>query len=310
MRPSFQVIVGIQAGFLFKALCGLMTAARKLEQMTFPSMAPVQGDWMEKPSLDEVLSYGKKMVRHWIRKKAKNAPLEQQEEMEQEAFIRLMTKYPEIETEKGWKSLVYQHCRGAVLDYDKGGHGFEDDSWSIQKPEEAGAVHAGKMQTRVSLNDSDGDDVSIEQVLGQNGAFSMFDPQKVSINWELVARLASQDEFLHAFAKFLRGVTLEEMAPVFGVKVARAGQLVQAFVARFDDPEHADCPWFKQTCFALGISEHLGMGLADQSGVRIGGLEFASLGWNLNPVDLDDNSPSQAIRETQSQMSFMDAAEA
>lgn len=260
---------------------------------------------MEKPSLDEVLLYAKPMVWQWIAKLAQKIPKEQQDEIEQEAYVRLVKKYPEIQAQ-GWKSLVYNHCRGAVLDYLKHGKGFEEDSWSLQKPEEVGQVHAGKMHSRISLLNSDDEDVSIDQVAGQNGVFDGFDMDKIEINWELLARLASKDKCIHAFALHLRGVTLDQMAPVLGVEIARAGQLVQAFVDRFDDPEHADCPWFKQTCYALGISELLGMGLLDQSGVRIGGLEFISIGWNLKPVDLDSLEPAQWIKEKNSQMSLLD----
>lgn len=277
----------------------------QIENPSDLSSTSPQGDHVQKPSLEEVLAYAKAMVRKAIAEEAGHLPKEQLEEIEQDAYERMIKRYPEILPE-GWKSLTWYNCLGATQDYMKHGKGFKEDRWSIQKAEEVGAVHAGKLQTRVSIVNSDDEDMSVDQIAGHYGVFDKLDLNKIRINWELVARLASQDECLHAFAKSLRGITLEEMAPVFGVKVARAGQLVQAFVDRFDDPEHADCPWFKQCCYALGVSELLGMGLVDQSGTRIGGLEFISIGWNLAPVDLDSTEPCQGVKETKSQMSFMD----
>ncbi len=243
---------------------------------------------MEKPSLDEVLLYTKAMVKKVIagNKRARSTPKEQQEEILQVAYERLLEKYPEIKPE-GWRSFVFTHSRGAVLDYLKSGEGFAETRWSLQKSEDVGATHVGKIKERISLHNTnqggrDGDDLSLDQAMGQYGVFNEIDLDRVKINWDLVARMASQDECLHAFAKSLRGITLEEMAPVFGVKVARAGQLVQAFIDRFDDPEHADCPWFKQSCFALGLCSRVGIPNIDQS--KIMGF---NIGWGLPAVDLD-----------------------
>lgn len=271
-----------------------MMEVLKLEHFNFSSIISAGGS-MENLSIEEVLSYAKPMVWKWISKLAKSIPREQQEEIEQEAYIRLLKKYPEIQSELGWKSLVYNHCRGAVLDYLKAGKGFQEDKAILKDS------NGKKTFNRLSLHDVDDNDLSIDHILGKNGAFFEKNPDKIEINWELLARMSSEDPCLHAFVKYIRGITLDKMAPVFGVKIARAGQLVQAFVDRFDDPEYADCPWFKQCCFALGISEHLGMGLVDQSGERVGGLEFASLGWKLEPVDLESVTPAHYILEALSQ---------
>ena len=281
-----------------------MTATQneEVESLSFWSMTPEQGEIMEKPSLDEVLLYAKAMVRKCIaeNKHSKGAPKEHKDEIEQDAYERLIGKYPEIQPD-GWKSLTYNHCRGAVLDYLKQGKGFAEERWSLQKPEEVGNTHVGKISERISLHNTDGEDVSLDKVMGQYGAFNELSFDRIEINWDLVARMSSQDESLHAFAKFLRGITLDQMAPVFGVKIARAGQLVQAFIERFDDPDHADCPWFKQCCFALGLCERLGRPKIDQSKI----LGF-NLGWNLPAVDLDSVKPCQHITEMKSQMSLLD----
>lgn len=275
-----------------------MRKLEEVESLWLWSTNPPQGEDMDKPSLDDVLIYAKAMVRSIVAKNKKvgSLPAEQKLDMEQDAYVRVINAYPEIQP-VGWKSFVYTHCRGAVLDYQKAGHGFEEQRWSIAKPEEKNAVHAGKISERVVLHNSEGADISIDQVMGKYGAFTELDLDKVKIDWELVARMASQDESLRAFAMSLRGVTLEQMGPVFGVKVARAGQLVQAFIDRFDDPEYSDCRWFKQCCFALGISERLGMAHVDQSLVH-----GYSIGWNLPSVDLD-YAPEAYVDQ---QMSLLD----
>lgn len=260
-----------------------MCGHEEVESLSFWSMFPEQGEIMEKPSLDEVLLYARLAVRATIskKKKARSAPREQQDEMLQAAYERILEKYPEIEAES-WKSYVYTHSRGAVLDYLKSGEGFAEKRWSLQKPEDVGNTHVGKINERVSLHNSAGEDVSLDQVVGQFGVFNELQLDRIKINWDLVSRMSSQDECLRAFAMHLRGITLDAMAPVFGVKVARAGQLVQAFVDRFDDPVHTDCPWFKQCCFALGLCDRLGVPNIDQS--KIMGF---SIGWGLPAVDLD-----------------------
>jgi len=254
----------------------------------------------EKPDyVKHVLEYAKPILNDLAGQFANKICAEQFEEIRQDAFLRLWRKYPRIEADKGWRSLVYNHCRGAVLDYLKHGKGFQEERWSIQKPEEVGDVHVGKLQSRVPLTSSDGEDICIDQIVGQNGIFDELNVDRIEIDWDLVAKLASQDECLHAFAKNLRGVTLEKIAPVFGIEIARAGQLVQAFIERFDDPEHADCPWFKQTCFALGICEVLGMPNVDQTKI----LGF-SVGHGLAPVDLDTTQPMKYVLERDAQQSF------
>ncbi len=275
-----------------------MNTAFKIETIPLFSMTPPEGG-IVKPSIDEVLQYTKSNVRKIISDKASMLPKEQREEIEQEAYFRIIKKYPEIEPE-GWKSLVYNHCRGAVLDYIKQGTGFEEDRKSLQNNDIEGAS-PGKIFDRMSMQNSDNEDLSVDQIVGQQGIFNQFDMDKVEINWELVSRLASQDECLHAFAKSLRGITLDQIAPVFGVKIARAGQMVQAFIDRFDDTEYAACPWFKQCCLALGISELLGLPKIDQSNI----LGF-NIGWNLPPVDIDSIEPCKWIKENNSQMSFVD----
>lgn len=259
----------------------------------------------QKPSLEEVIKYATPQVRLFIGKVATDLPWEQREEIEQEAYLRLIEAYENLDPEKGWKSFVYNHCRGTVLDYIKFGRGFHEQRWSIAKEETHGSKHVTKIRERVFMVSSeDGDDLDLDQVLGSNGVFKSLKEKPVSIRWDLVARMSSQDECLHVFAKHLRGIGIDEMVPVFNLCRARIGQLIQAFIDRFDNPDYAECPWFLQTCYAFGICEELGLPDVDQSKV----LGF-SIGWNHRPVDLDSLEPNFVLKEQAAQMGFFDDEE-
>lgn len=251
-----------------------------------------------KPSLDEVIKYATPQIRKFIGKFAADLPMEQREEIEQDGILRIIRAYDNLDVSLGWKSFIYTHCEGSVKDYLRFGKGFHESRWSLALKPGEDTKFGRKIRDRVSL-EFDGESIDIDQIIGAHGVFSEMKFDEVQIRWELVARMASQDEVLHAFAKSLLGYGIEQMAPVFGLCRARVGQLIQAFVERFDDPDLADCPWFKQTCYAFGICTHLGMKDIDQSEV----MGF-SIGWGLPQVDLDDLKPCLQILEDQSQMNF------
>src|ERR1700747_3167675 len=83
------------------------------------------------PSIETVCEYAKPNIWKFISKYADDFPHEQKEEIVQEVYIRLIKAYPGIDPSKGWKSFVYNHCRGGVMDYAKAGNGFEGDVWTI-----------------------------------------------------------------------------------------------------------------------------------------------------------------------------------
>lgn len=253
----------------------------------------------EKPSIEEVLKYAKPQIFKFIAQYAKDVPAEHREEMEQCAYIRLVEAYDGLEADSGWKSYVYNHCRGAVLDYLKFGHGFHEQRWSLAKPEEVDSKFVSKIRDRLALVDQEDGEVDVDFVLGAHGVFSEMDSNRSKIRWDLVARMASQDECIHALAKFLLDYGALEMAPAFDKCRSRIGQLIDAAIARFDDPEWADEIWFKQMCFAFGICEHLGLPDVDQSTV-VG----YSVGWSLDPVDLYDVS---ALESGGEQLNLFDA---
>lgn len=263
------------------------------------SITPPLGEKMNKPSINEVLNYAKPLVRKFIRQIASDTPPEQQEEIEQTLYLRLIEAYAKIDAEAGWKSFVFNHCRGAVLDYLKFGKGFAENRWSLQNSDSAKNSH--KINRRVTTY-SETDDVEsdIDSILGQNGLFSEILTDKVNIKWEIVAHLSAKDNELHAFAKYILGISIEEMAPVFGLCRTRVGQLIANFIDRFDDPKFADDPMFKQICFALGVCKILGMPEVDQRWV----LGFPLVSSSVPPVNLSSLEPAKYLIEQDSQLSF------
>lgn len=259
---------------------------------------------MGKPTIQEVIDYARPIAGKLISEKAADAPREHKDEIEQCVMLRLIEAYPGLDESKGWKSFVYNHTRGAILDYLKFGDGFAEQRWSLRdgEPEEGedpAPVKVPKLTSRVELyRDGEKDDAfDIDRALGQHSIFHELDVESPVIKWELLARLASKDEHLHAFAKYLRGISIEDMAPVFGVVRTRVSQMIQAFLDRFDDGEHAECQWFMQTCYALGVSRLLGM---PDEPVRYPSGNH--VGFNLNPVDLDSVKPHHYLLEQASQM--------
>lgn len=246
-------------------------------------------------TIEQVIDYAKPLVHSYVSKVAADAPREHKQEIEQAVYLRLLKAFPRFDPKKGQFSFVYTHVRGAVLDYLKFGRGFAENRWSLSKsPNEARTPKLTKRVQQYSSGESD-DEVCLDQLLGENKKFQTVDFDKINIRWDLVARLASNDDHLHAFARNIRGQTIEEMAPVFGVVRTRVSQMIQMFIGRFDDPACADDPYFKQVCYAFGLCKALGMEDKDQSEV----MGF-SMGWKLEPVDLD------SISDQVSQMGFFD----
>lgn len=287
----------------------------------------------QKPSFEEVSKYAKGNIRKFIRDLVSDLPFEQQEEIEQEAMLRVFRAYQELDAARGWKSFIYTHCKGAVKDYQKSGAGFSEQRWSLasgaadlkgllEALESACAkniikfVHDGEefdfgtvaeleseihttreileraetrapnMRERVEAFGDDGNALDVEQILGINGVFSEGYGGLPSINWLLLARLASTDHDLHAFALSLKGFSLEEIAPVFRLSPQRVHGMVESFKARFKVKLYFHDPRFKQILYALGLSEAFDLPYLDQSEIHL-----TPIGWNLDAVDLDNPQP-------------------
>lgn len=232
-----------------------------------------------KPTLDEVLAYAEPNLKKFIAKLAVDLPLEQKEEILQEGYIRILHAYESLEPDSGWKSFVYNHARGAVLDYLKSGTGFAESRWTLTKPEDHESRNVNKISSRVDATSEEGDSLGIDYLLGINGVVDVQEDQ-IKIRWELVARMASQDKGINSFARYIKGFSIEEIAYSQGVCRARMGQILEDFVQRFDDPANNLNPWFLQTCYAFGLCNRLGFEDKD-----------LGLGWSLRKVDIDNTVP-------------------
>jgi len=254
----------------------------------------------KKPSIQEVLSYAKPIVKKFIGKHATDIPHEQKEEIEQECYLRLWASYENIDPDKGWKSFVYNHCRGSVLDYLKAGTGFSEDKWTLSNEEDEGEIKVPKMRDRAFMVNSDDDSLDIDVVLGASGVFSTFDIDRINIRWNIVAKMASTDEKIHVFAKWLRGFNLDEMGTIFNLSKSRIAQIISDFIKMLDDVDmQCASPWVRQTIYAFGLSLHYGIEDIDQS--RIYGIP---IGQDLEAVDLD--SFEEFSFDDHNQMSLFD----
>jgi RNA polymerase sigma factor (sigma-70 family) len=242
------------------------------------------------PSINDVLRYAKPQIWKFIHQLAADLPKEQKEEIEQTANLRLVEAYSGLDPSAGWKSFVYFHCRGAVLDYMRLGKGFQEDRWTLAKPEEHDSRHVGKIRERISNESHDQEDLDLDYVLGANGAFSEMDLDRLKIRWDLLACMASIDDELHCFILWIRGYSFDDLGPIMGLQHSRIGQLIQSFISRFDDPQWNESDWQCQIIWAMGLAPRLGLPDCDQS------LLFGhTIGWTLTPIQLDnvDHEPIQ-----------------
>lgn len=224
------------------------------------------------------------MVDHFIKKKAHDCPSEHKEEMQQEAYVRILRSYERLDATKGWKSFVFNHCRGAVMDYQKFGKGFAEDRWSLHKKNDK--RKSFKMHSRMDFERED-QNLSLDSVMVASGLFASIDELKIDINWSLVSCMAAQDEIIHVFAKYLIGFEVVDLAIFFNLSRARIFQIIELMVARFDEPSLIDDVWFLQTCYAFGLCQKFGMENVDQSSKF---LDF-KIGWTAAPVDLYSMTP-------------------
>lgn len=239
----------------------------------------------EKPSLEEVLRYAKGNIMRFLGQYAADLPQEHKEEIEQTVYLRLIRAYEGLDADAGWKSFVFNHCRGGVLDYVKFGKGFEESKWSIQKEETNESKHVHKIRTRMQeafgwQNDQESE--GVEEVLNSLRLGDEWSPEEsVSIRWRLVSQMAAQDINIHAFAKYLIGFSIEDISKNFNVSKARVSQLIQEFLDRFDSPKLSNDPWLMQTIYAFGLCKHFEIEDCDQSEV------FGyNIGWSNESVDL------------------------
>ncbi|MGZ3687330.1 MAG: hypothetical protein ACXWPM_01085 [Bdellovibrionota bacterium] len=310
-----------------------MLAARALpEFLDGPTTPPMEsvGKPPEKPSLDEVLAYATKQADKYVRDLAAHLPPEQQEEICQEALVRIFKAYDKIDPKRGWRTFVQEHCWGAAQDYKRDGKGFRETRWdepgkdeaaedeaeleaaksaaleTAQEPQESNPDVASpsapkerrlfkqRLSHRVSIVSSEDDQVlDVESVAGIFGVHSQSENEGPSkVRWNLVARMASVDREIHLVAKMIRGFSETDLAPGFRVTREMLSQRFYAFIEKLDSPEFYHSPWIAQTIYAFGLSEQYGMPDHDQG-----------LGWNYEPVDLDSKD-SLALMSLFDQLEF------
>lgn len=222
------------------------------------------------------------MVDHFVKKKAYDCPDEHKEEMKQEAFVRILNSYEKLDGARGWKSFVFNHCRGAVMDYKKFGKGFAEARWSLQKTAKK-RNSSFKIHSRIDFDrDNEDQNIDFDTILLNAGYFYTIEEDFVNINWKLVSCMAAQDEIIHVFAKYIRGFKINELGIFFNLSRARICQIIEIFIGRFDAPELVYDEWFLQTCYAFGICRKIGVKDIDQSIEQ----NFP-VGWSKNTVDLD-----------------------
>jgi len=262
----------------------------------------------EKTSLEDVVEYAQIQMKFYTKKFAANLPLEQREEIIQSGLLRIIEKYENLDFEKGWKSYIQRHCSGAVLDYIRWGAGFEEQTLppKIKKDENGEVIEPPedkkywRLKQRVDHNmiqsmGSGGDQIqhTFEGILGHYGHFhSAIDLTDYRPNWELLARMASQDVDIHLVAKLLLGFTQTELASMFRVSRERLTQRYAAFCKRLDDPEYYESKWIIQTIYAFGLCHKFNQ--AD---------EDLGFGWEYDPVDLW-NTDINYIENMSPQMNF------
>lgn len=240
-----------------------------------------------RPDFNEVYAYAKKSVDHFIRKHAFKIPNELKEEIVQNAMMRVWEAYKKLDAERGWKSFIQLHCRGAVLDFIKMGS-FEDGFTGTSEP--------GDLQTRVEIasNENKGSLLNVDDTAALFGIFAKTDATEGDItpNWNLLNRMAGKDEGLAIVSKVLLGFSQEDIACQMSTDIGgsvsreRVSQRIYEYFELLDAPCNIGDPWIEQSIFALGLSAKFSMPGRDNG-----------IGWNLMPFNLQDQDSFKHARE-------------
>lgn len=241
----------------------------------------------EKPKFEEVYAYAKKSVDHFLRKHAYQMAPELKEEIAQNAMMRVWEAYQKLEADKGWKSFIQLHCRGAVLDFIKMGS-FEDGFVS--------GSEEGDLQSRIEIisEDSGGSVLSEESTAALFGIFTDTNATEGELkpNWTLLSKMIGKDESLHILAKILYGFSQEEVAQQLatdlGVTISRerVSQRIQEYQEQLDSPVNIGDAWIEQSIFALGLCSRFHMPEKD-----------SGLGHDLKSFDISDPESFRKARQ-------------
>jgi RNA polymerase sigma factor (sigma-70 family) len=244
----------------------------------------------ERPSKDDIVKYAKKTVDYHLHKFAKNLPEEQKDEVRQEAMIRVLVAYENLDTEKSWKTYVQQHCKGAVLDYLRAGNGFEETGWIASDKSSVEPTTGMRLTRRIEIvsGDDDSDALNAEDIAGLFGMFDEIEPNEFKPNFDLLFRMSGVDQEIHLITKLLLGFNQTELAEQYekGITRERLSQKVDEFFKKLDAPEFIGNRWIEQTIFALGLCEYYTMPNKDNG-----------QGWEFHRFDLFDQKSFEQARE-------------
>lgn len=255
----------------------------------------------QKPSLEEFLQYAQDQIKIYINRNGSSLPFEQREEVEQDAFVRVLEAYSRLDNDKGWKSFIQLHCRGAVFDYIRSSSGFGESDLpkKIKDPITGEMIEEPdkkpwRLKERVSnVQTIDDADQEVDQTLGAHGVYDVHDLFKeTNPRWELIARMASQDNDIHLVGKLLLGFSQTELSGLFRVSRERITQRFSEFCARLDAPDMMGSRWVAQTIFAFGLCDRFNMPDRD-----------LGFGWEYEAVDLW-STQNNYVERVNPQMSF------
>lgn len=217
------------------------------------------------PSWEEVSEYVTKTIKYINATRGKDLPIDQKEDITQEALIRCWKASKNIEEDRGWKSFMKTHCYGAFLDYLKSGSGFQEHK-----------TNSKNLKSRLNYLESDGETIrSIDQILGSQGIFHTLDEGfETKIKWDLLSRIASRDDSVLILAKILLGFSVSEISDDSVFCRERVGQQVNELLEKFDDPKNHGDKWVNQIIYALGLSTYYGTPNEDNT-----------WGWEYPPTD-------------------------
>ena len=206
---------------------------------------------MTKPTQEEVLKYAEPKIKYAISKRAYQLPLEQQEEIMQEAFVRVLEAHSRLDGDT-WKSFVATHAVGAVIDYIKMGKGNLEDR--------KGKETRKNITSRLVICDEEDSSSDVDTIAGIYGIFLEADFMSAyKIKWDLVAQMASIDTSIHMLAKIILGFDLDELAKIFRCSPEHISRRYRRFLKRLDTPAYARDPWIDQFIYAFGLCENFDM---------------------------------------------------
>lgn len=231
----------------------------------------------DKPKFEDVLKYVDKQIDIQISKIASSIPDEQKDEIRQDARIRAWKAYERIEADKGWKSFIQFHCKGSVLDYLRWGKGFAESTLAEKNFDaENEDPKPWRLRQRLNFKVEDGETSSLEEMLSFFGKhIESPDPLEEKPNWDLIARMASQDQDIHMVAKLMIGFTHEQVAEIWKVSRERITQKLAEFCERLNAPEHMGSRWTAQTIYAFGLCAKFHQPVLD-----------LGFGWEYDKIDL------------------------